>query len=305
MASFTAKGADGLALHCYEWLPVGEVKAVVHIAHGMSEHGGRYMRVAELLNNAGYAVIANDHRGHGLSLATGQTLGHMADRDPWDKARQDLYLVNQQIASRLPNKNIILLGHSMGSFLAQDYLAHYGDSIMAAALSATNGPPGPLVKIGQLVAYIEKLRLGAKGHSPLILAMVFKAYNKAFKPNRTEFDWLSRDAEEVDKYVADPLCGFECSIGTWIGMLKALPTIASAEALAKMDKRKPIYVFVGTDDPVGEKTKGVRRLLAAYQQHDFNAVSHKFYPGGRHEMLNETNRDEVIKDLITWADSIK
>ena len=304
MASFTVKGVDGLTLHCNEWLPIGEAKAVVHIAHGMSEHGGRYQRFAGVLNNAGYAVIVNDHRGHGLSLAPGQALGHMADNDPWGKALEDLHLVNYQIAARLPHKKIILLGHSMGSFLAQDYMAQYGNSITAVALSATNGPPGPLVKIGQLVAQLEKLRLGGKGHSPLILAMVFGAYNKTFKPNRTEFDWLSRDKVEVDKYIADPLCGFECSVATWIGMLSALGVIATDEALTKMDKTMPIYVFAGTDDPVGEQTKGVKRLLSAYQKQNFSAVTHKFYPGGRHEMLSETNSDEVMADFLDWVNGV-
>jgi alpha-beta hydrolase superfamily lysophospholipase len=304
MESFTVKGADDLLLHCYQWLPAGEVKAVVQIAHGMSEHGGRYQRFAQFLNDAGYGVIAHDHRGHGLSIPEGQAPGHMADTDPWGKALEDLYLVNQQIAARLPGKKIILLGHSMGSFLAQDYMAQHGNSIAAVALSATNGPPGPLVKVGQLLAKLEKLRLGAKGHSPLILAMVFGAYNKAFKPNRTEFDWLSRDEAEVDKYVADPLCGFECSVSTWIGMLQALTVIATDTAFGKMDKSKPIYVFAGTDDPVGEKTKGIKRLLAAYQKHGFSAVSHRFYTGGRHEILNETNRNEVMADFVAWADSV-
>jgi alpha-beta hydrolase superfamily lysophospholipase len=304
MEIFKVKGADGLELHGYQWLPTGEVKAVVQIAHGMSEHGGRYQRFAQLLNDAGYAVIAHDHRGHGLSVPEGQAPGHMADTDPWSKALQDLYWVNRQIAARLPGKKIILLGHSMGSFLAQDYMAQYGDSMAAVALSATNGPPGLLVRVGQLLAHLEKLRLGEKGHSPLILAMVFGAYNKAFKPNRTQFDWLSRDEAEVDKYVRDPLCGFECSVSTWIGMLRALRVIATDTAFGKMDKSKAIYVFAGTDDPVGEKSKGVKRLLAAYQKHAFSAVSHRFYAGGRHEMLNETNRNEVMVDFVAWADSI-
>jgi alpha-beta hydrolase superfamily lysophospholipase len=134
--------------------------------------------------------------------------------------------------------------------------------------------------------------------------MTFKAFNKAFKPNRTEFDWLSRDEAEVDKYVADPLCGFECSVATWIGLLDALGQVASDAAFAKMKKYMPIYVFSGSEDPVGEKTKGVKRLLAAYEKHGFNHVTHKFYDGGRHEILNETNRDEVMADFIAWANGV-
>jgi alpha-beta hydrolase superfamily lysophospholipase len=279
-------------------------KAVIQIAHGMAEHSGRYDRFSQLLTSAGFAVYANDHRGHGQTIPTGEPSGHMAAVEGWNKAVTDLYLLNQEITSRHPGLPILLLGHSMGSFLIQQYLAEYGDSIAAAALSATNGPPGALGKIGQAVTRLEKLRIGADGHSPVMAGMTFKAFNKAFKPNRTEFDWLSRDKTEVDKYVDDPLCGFECSVGTWIGMLDALTKIAGDSALSKIPKSIPIYLFSGTHDPVGENTKGVKRLLAAYDKHGFTNVRHKFYDGARHETLNETNRDEVMADFIDWAHSV-
>lgn len=303
MGSFRVDGADGVSVHVYEWLPEGEVKAVLQIAHGMAEHGARYERFAKFLNKAGFAVYADDHRGHGLSVPEGQLPGHMADADGWEKAIDDLHLINRQIASRHTGKKIVLMGHSMGSFMTQDYMARYGSTIDAAALSATNGPAGTLGRIAQLVSRIEKLRNGNEGHSSLLANMTFKAFNKAFAPNRTEFDWLSRDEAEVDKYVSDPLCGFECSVATWIGLLDAMTRIASDEALNKMNKEMPIYVFSGSEDPVGEKTKGVKRLLKAYEKNGFSTVSHKFYPDGRHEILNETNRNDVMHDFLNWADS--
>jgi alpha-beta hydrolase superfamily lysophospholipase len=289
-----------LQLHYYQWLPDGDIKAVIQIAHGMAEHGARYGRLAACLNAEGFAVYANDHRGHGRSIASGQQLGHMADEDCWNKAVDDLDLLNAEIRKRHTNTPIILLGHSMGSFLTQSYLRKYGDNITAAALSASNGPPGALGKIAQLIIRLEKLRLGKEGHSTLMAAMTFKAFNKEFKPNRTEFDWLSRDQGEVDKYVADPLCGYECSVASWQGMLDALTIIASDQALEEMDKTKAIYVISGTDDPVGEKSKGVQRLLAAYQKHGFEKITEKFYLEARHELFNETNRDEVSNDFIAW-----
>lgn len=287
-------------MHCYQWLPAGDIKAVIQIAHGMAEHGARYARLAACLNAEGFAVYANDHRGHGKSISAQLPLGHMADEDSWNKAVDDLDLLNAEIRKLHPDTPIILLGHSMGSFLTQSYLRKYGDNIAAAALSASNGPPGALGKIAQFLIRLEKLRLGKIGHSALMSAMTFKAFNKAFKPNRTEFDWLSRDHTEVDKYVADPLCGFECSVATWQGMLDALTCIASKQALDEMDKTKPIYVISGTNDPVGENAKGVERLLATYQNHGFENVSSKFYPDARHELFNETNRDEVTQDFINW-----
>jgi alpha-beta hydrolase superfamily lysophospholipase len=279
MGALKLTSADGLSLHVYEWLPEGETMGVVQIAHGMAEHGARYQRLAEFLNGAGYAVYANDHRGHGLTIPEGRVPGHMADKGGWRLAVDDLSLINEEIKRRHANKKVILMGHSMGSFMVQDYLARYGDTIAGAALSATNGPPGGLGKLAQLVSRI-----------------------KAFAPNRTEFDWLSRDELEVDMYVEDPLCGFDCSIATWIGLLDALTRIGSDQAMSQMDKEMPIYVFSGTEDPVGEKTKGVERLLKAYQKNGFKNVEHRFYNGGRHEILNETNRDEVMKDLLTWIE---
>lgn len=298
--SFKVKGADGVDLHTYAWLPDGEPLAVVQIAHGMAEHALRYRRFAAALNGAGYAVYANDHRGHGLSVSAGERPGHMGDGDGWNKAVQDLKRVNEAIMRRHPGIPIVLLGHSMGSFLAQQYIREYGDSIAAVALSATNGPPGILGQIGRLVSRLERWRHGPRGHSALLAGMTFKAFNKPFAPNRTEFDWLSRDPAEVDKYVADPLCGFEVTTGTWVGMLDALTRIASNASLAGMNKEMPIYVFSGTEDPVGERGKGVKRLLAAYKRHGFRNVTHRFYDGGRHELLNETDRDRVTADFISW-----
>ncbi|MBE7637924.1 alpha/beta fold hydrolase [Sneathiella sp. P13V-1] len=304
MGSFKLTANDGLALHIYEWLPNGSPKAVVQIAHGMAEHAARYERLALFLNEAGIAVYANDHRGHGKTIPEGNIPGHMADEKGWEKAVEDLHLINREIAARHPETPIMLMGHSMGSFMTQDYLARYSDTLAGAALSATNGPPGTLGKLAQLVSRIEKLRNGNEGHSTLLANMSFKAFNKAFAPNRTEFDWLSRDEAEVDKYVNDPLCGYDCSIATWIGLLDALTRIASDDALAKMNKELPIYVFSGTDDPVGEKTKGVERLIKAYKKRGFGKVTLKYYPDGRHELLNETNRDEVMTDLLGWVEDV-
>jgi len=295
---------DGLQIHCYHWPTTAEPKAIVQIAHGMAEHGARYARFAAVLNKSGYAVYANDHRGHGKSVPEGRAPGHMADEDGWNKAVEDIFFLNQEITARHPGVPVILFGHSMGSFMVQQYMAEHGDTVVGVALSATNGPPGALGKIGQAVTRLEKLRLGAEGHSPVMSGMTFKAFNKAFKPNRTESDWLSRDEAEVDKYVADPLCGFECSVATWIRMLDALTRVASDAALSTVNKDMPIHVMSGAADPVGENTKGVKRLLDAYDAARFTNVSHKFYEDARHEILNEINRDEVTADFIRWADSI-
>lgn len=300
---FTYSGTDGVPIHVYRWQGEKKPKGIVQIAHGMAEHAARYGRVADMLNEFGYIVYASDHRGHGQTIPDGAVPGHMGEGG-WNKAVEDLYLLNRNIAVEHPGLPILMLGHSMGSFMVQQYLAQHGETIAGAALSATNGPPGALGRIAQILIRVERLRFGATGHSPLIAGMTFKTFNKQFAPNRTEFDWLSRDEAEVDLYVADPLCGFDCSVATWCGLLDALPKVASGSALKKMNRQMPIFVFSGSEDPVGENTKGVKRLLAAYHRHNFTRVTHKFYIGGRHEMLNEINRDEVMTDIIAWANSV-
>ena len=302
--TFTMSGVDGLPIHINYWPGSKKPKAVVQIVHGMAEHSARYAEFAAALNEFSYAVYANDQRGHGQSIPPGQAPGHMADAGGWNMAVEELHMMNRDISVRHPGLPILLFGHSMGSFMVQQYMAEYGETIAGAVLSATNGPPGPIGRAGQLLARFEKLRFGAKGHSPVIANMTFKAFNKPFAPNRTEFDWLSRDEAEVDKYITDPLCGFDCSVATWIVLMDALPRIASGGALRKMNRQMPVFIFSGSEDPVGERTVGVKRLLAAYHRHNFSRVTHKFYVGGRHEMLNEINRDEVITDIIAWANSV-
>jgi len=178
-----------------------------------------------------------------------------------------------------------------------------GSQIKAAVLSGTGGKPSLIAAAGRLVARIERRRHGAKGKSALLGALSFDEFNKAFRPNRTAFDWLSRDEAEVDRYVADPLCGFGVSTQLWVDMLDTLAFIARPEEQARVPRDLPVYVFCGSEDPVGERTRSVRQLLDAYARAGIEDVQHKFYPGARHETLNETNRDEVTRDLIAWLDA--
>jgi alpha-beta hydrolase superfamily lysophospholipase len=156
---------------------------------------------------------------------------------------------------------------------------------------------------GRLVARIERARLGPKGKSSLMNTLSFEEFNKPFRPNRTAFDWLSRDDAEVDKYIADPLCGFAVSIQLWVDLLDALGHISSPDQQARIPRDLPVYVFCGSEDPVGEQTRSVKQLLEAYGRAGLGDVTHEFYAGARHETLNETNRDEVTKDLIAWLDA--
>jgi alpha-beta hydrolase superfamily lysophospholipase len=176
--------------------------------------------------------------------------------------------------------------------------------MIAAALSASNGKPPPIAALGKVVARLERLRLGKRSPSPILQKLTFEDYNKAFAPTRTEFDWLSRDPAEVDKYVADPLLGFPVTTQVWIDMLAGLDRIAKPSNVAKVPKGMPIYLFAGDRDPVGNFGKGMKNLYDAYKRAAVFDVRLKLYREGRHEMLNEINRDEVTADFIAWCDEI-
>jgi len=298
-STFTLATADGVSLFVYRWLPDGPPKAVVQIAHGLAEHAVRYARVAEALTRAGYAVYADDHRGHGRTAQTPDDLGFFAERDGWQKCIDDLWLINRRIAADHPGVAIVLLGHSLGSFMVQYFISEHGDALAAAVLSASNGKPPAIAPIGLLLARLERLRLGQRGHSPVMQALFFGAFNKPFKPARTAFDWLSRDTAEVDKYIADPLCGFESTVQLYIDLLEGLRETAQPSRQARIPKDLPIYIFNGSRDPVSDN---IGQLIEAYRAAGIRQVVHKVYPDARHETLNETNRDAVTRDLIAWLD---
>jgi len=302
-ADFTFRAPDGASLHVSGWA-VDSPKAIVQVIHGMAEHGSRYARLAGALAAAGHTTYAHDHRGHGQSISEASPAGHLADNDSWTRIVEDAHAINREIARRHPGLPIIVLGHSMGSFVLQQLLFEHPDDMVAAALSGSNGKPPAKAAAGTIVARIERARLGRRRPSPLLTRLSFGDYNKAFAPARTEFDWLSRDPAEVDAYIADPLCGFPVSTQTWVDLLAALGGIAKPDNVAKVPKAMPLYLFAGDRDPVGEFGKGMQRLRDAYTRAGIRDVRLTLYPGGRHEMFNETNREEVTAGLVAWCDEI-
>lgn len=303
--TFTFKVEDEKEVFVYRFLPDEgtRAKAIVHIAHGMAEHAARYARVAEALTGAGYAVYANDHRGHGKTAKSPEELGFFTSSGGFRRCVQDLEQLIVFEKAENPGVPAFLFGHSMGSYFTQEFMISAGWAIRGAVLSGSAGKPSLLASAGRLVARIERTRSGPRGTSELLQKLSFDAFNKQFAPNRTAFDWLSRDEAEVDKYIADPLCGFPVSTQLWIDVLDALADIARPERQAKIPGDLPVYIFSGSEDPVSERTKTLTQLAGAYGRAGVRDVKHRFYPGGRHEMLNETNRDEVTRDLIAWLDA--
>ncbi|HEX2678158.1 MAG TPA: alpha/beta hydrolase [Polyangiales bacterium] len=293
---------DGVELAVYEWPAPAKPKAALQISHGMAEHARRYDRMAQALLQAGYAVYASDHRGHGQTAREQEDLGFFAEQNGWQKLVDDVHRVNRHVAAKHPGLPLVLLGHSMGSFVAQEYLFTHGDTLAAAVLSGTDDNTSPLILAARGLAAVERLRIGPRGRSQLLNTATFGDFNRRFKPNRTDFDWLSRDNAEVDKYIADPLCGFVMTVQGWQDVYVGLGRVSDARNQARVPKDLPIYLFAGAEDPVGHAGKGVVAQARAYRRAGLTDITHKLYEGGRHEMVNETNRDEVVADLIAWLD---
>jgi alpha-beta hydrolase superfamily lysophospholipase len=291
---------DHSRLYVNHWYPPVAPRAVVMLSHGMAEHSARYERFGAALSAAGFELYAPDQRGHGKTAAHG-VLGHYADADGWNKVVGDLACLRQYIGQKHPGLPVFLMGHSMGSYIAQAYLLHHSASLQGAILSGSNFQPASLYRSASLVARLERLRQGATGRSALIEWLSFGSFNKAFEPKRTAFDWLSRDPQEVDRYVNDPLCGFRCTNQFWLDMLAGLQQISKPTNLAQIDPGLPLLVMGGECDPVSNG-KRLKDLADALISAGNRALALKIYPQARHELLNETNRDEVTRDLLAWLE---
>lgn len=269
-------------------------RSALVIAHGMAEHAERYADFARWLVARDIAVVTMNHRGHGRACPPDQ-LGHYSDTDGWGKVVDDLNQVLLETRSRFPGIPLVLLGHSMGSFIAQSCAQQYPGSLDVLILSATNRINRPELWVsGLLISCIQRFR-GKHHRSPIIANMSFGKFNRMFKPNRTDCDWLSRDTAQVDKYIADPLCGFECTTGLWHDFIRGMLTIKPSA----WRKDIPVHLFSGTDDPVGEMGKGITRHANAVRQAGVETVSLQLFQGGRHEMLNETNAGEVREHVLS------
>lgn len=300
-APFRLRADDGVELYVHHFAPdsPSDVRGVLQILHGMGEHGARYERLARDLCADGFAVYAADCRGHGLSAESHAELGHFADRDGWQKIVADVQSLSARISASHPGRPHVLFGHSMGSFIALDCLTQFGDGLRAAVLSGSAPSAGPLGWVLRAVANAERLRLGARGRSALLRWALFGRFNAAFEPAETPFDWLSRDRAEVARYVADPLCGFVLTAGGFTDLAAALGRIYRRALLARIPHALPLYLMAGEVDPVAGRA-GVTRLAEELRAAGLERVDVRIYPGDRHELLNEIDREQVSDDLRAW-----
>lgn len=296
----TFRSSTGETLDKRLWLPEGAPKGIVQFVHGMAEHIDRYDAPAQALCQGGYLVVGHTHLGHGPKAPV---QGYFAQENGWDRLLDDIQLLRQETEQAYPGVPYFLLGHSMGSFLVRCYLTEHGEGLRGAVLSGTGWFGTGPVKAGlALTGLLCALGQGKKP-AALVNMLAFGSSNKAFAPSRTDYDWLSRDAAQVDKYVADPHCGFLFTAAGYRDMFRGLDRLRHLDELKKMPKRLPVYFFGGDQDPVGGMGTGVPKVAEQFRQAGLRDVTVKLYPGGRHEMFNETNAQEVCADLLAWLNA--
>ncbi|MFC0598147.1 alpha/beta fold hydrolase [Streptomyces palmae] len=294
--------SDGARLATYTWLPAdGRPRAIVQIAHGAAEHALRYDRFARHLAEAGYLVLASDHRGHGATAPSTGGLGVVGEGDSWRAMVADLRTIGGRARTEHPGTPLVLLGHSMGSMLARDYAQEFGAELDGLILSGTfRSLPG--AETAEVIVDLEReIAEGGRDALSDFVPTLFASFNDPYESD-TGFEWLSRDAAEVGAYAADERCGFPFSAGLSLDWVRAVRKINDPRHQARVPDRLPVHIAVGTEDPCNQRMTLVYELLEDFRYHGTKDLTWKSYAGARHEILNETNREEVHADLLTWLD---
>lgn len=280
-------------IHFHEWLPEGHPKAVIQVSHGITEHIGRYGELAIALVGKGYAVAGNDHMGHGES--------EKPDCYRWEYLVKDTHRLQEYLKQQYPTVPFYSIGFSLGSFVVRDLLAHFPDSVDAAILIGTGFQSTSQISFAKAIASLEAKRVGDGNCSKLIQQMSFGTYNRYFKPNKTDFDWLCESVDGISDYMQDEVCGKFMPAGLFRELLRGMLVTGNRENIGKVSENLPMLFLSGKDDPVGEMGKGVERLMDAYKEAGINDVSLNLYPG-RHDILHEACREHVIGDVVEWLE---
>jgi alpha-beta hydrolase superfamily lysophospholipase len=300
---FYIKGKDGKDIFVYCFDNVSKPKAVIQIFHGLAEHAGRYKRFAQYLNNNDIIVYADDHRGHGKTNETIEEIGYIGE-DGFNKIIDDEHRINMSIKEKYKGIPVIILGHSFGSFVAQEYIIRYGNEIDGVILSGSAAMMGANVLMGKMISKVQRTFLGEHKKSYLIDKLSMGNYNAKIKNLKYEHQWLSTDLEEVKKYEEDPLCGEVLTIGFYYYLFRALSIMYNKNRTINIPKKLPIYIISGEEDPVGSYGKSVKKLYKFYEDMGIENVNIKLYCEARHEILNEVNKEKVYSDIHTWVQQL-
>ncbi|QHX35718.1 lysophospholipase [Spiroplasma sp. TIUS-1] len=300
MKELQIKSSDGNLLHIYLWDKVENLKGVLQIVHGSCEHLARYDEFANYLNDHGWIVIGNDHRGHGKTAALqNQPLGFFGEDRGWAKLVEDTFVVNKYISETYANLPIAMLGHSMGSFIARTYIILHSKTIKAVILSGTAWYSNIQIKMARRMAKKHQKKFGATHIDDFIYNLSYKPLNKKYKKSTTGADWLSVDQDNVAKFVADPLCGFTFTSSGFKDLFSGLIYNQTMSKIENMDKNLPIMLVAGKEDPVGSYGKTVTKTYKKFNNQGLN-VDMKLYPGVRHEILFDITKDKVMEDAMAF-----
>lgn len=292
---------DGLTqIHVIEWIPDSQVRAVLQIAHGMVEFIDRYDRFASFMASQGFYVVGNDHLGHGRSVTDESNLGYFAAQDGNSCVIGDMQQLREDTRSKYPDVPYFLLGHSMGSFLARQFIEKFGDGLSGAVIMGTGYQPAATLNLGIfLTSVLQKIK-GDHYRSTMVNNMALGAYNSSFEPARTKNDWLCKDEAIVDAYEANPLNQFVFTVNGYNNLFRGMRDAQRRENLEKIPKDLPILVVSGQNDPVGEFGKGPKIVADSYSETGIKDVTLKLFPDDRHEILNELDKEDVDRYLLDW-----
>lgn len=300
MIDFTLPStAPGRTLHAFRCVPDGPVRAIVQISHGMVEFIDRYKPLAEYLAAQGILVTGNDHLGHGGSVRTKEDYGYFAQPDGNRTVLDDLHAVTVLTRQLYPGVPYFLMGHSMGSFYARQYVCEWGNELSGAIIMGTGCQPKSVVVLARVICHVLAAFFGWKHRSKLVSNLSFAGYNKGLE-GRTKNDWLNRDPVEVDRYCGDERCGFLFTLNGYDSMFTGILRLYDKSFLAKAPKDIPLLFLSGDADPVGEQGKGVLRAIQSLKDVGLSNIRYKLYPGARHELIVELNRQEVFDDILHW-----
>ncbi len=291
--------SDGAKIALHSWIPQKQNGYIVHVCHGMAEFALRYDRFARFLADQGCTVYAHDHRGHGQSIQECAPKGHLADKNGFFRAVEDLREIIEYTKKTHQTDKYILFAHSFGSFTAQYFVTQYGSLINSLILSGTTSFSSVLGNLTIFLASVMAFFKPVRTPSLFLTKTAFGSYNKRIQKPSSSFSWLTRDDEELKKYDQSDLCGFPCTIGFYRDLGTAFTVMNKAQNMKKIPKNVTILLIAGTDDPVGSYGARVKKLYDAYENLQFTSKI-ILYPKGRHESLNEINRDTVHNDILSW-----
>jgi len=288
-------------IHVRRCTPDTGIRGIVQLSHGISEHIRRYDAFASFLAEQGFLVVGNDHLGHGESVGSDKTFGFFDSSDGWNLAVEDMYRLYQQTKKEYPELPYFLFGHSMGSFLARTFLIQHPDAeISGAILCGTAQPGSGIMRSGRTISSAEIARRGKKYRSQLLQNLMFGSYNNGIENKQTDYDWLTRDADVVKEYIADPLCGGIPTAGLANDMLNGMIFNSRRVKMDEMNHKLPVFFISGDKDPVGDSGKGVLKIYTFFLNAGMEDVTLKLYHNARHELLNELNKDQVMQDILQW-----